>query len=79
MSEVIKFEAAVSQVRTLADGGIRLQLDLPEDAIPQMAMLAEAQRQGIYLTFTAKASPQIRERDVDDRPGPGNGKVRKGK
>ena len=51
---VIRFEAIVYKVQTLADGGIRLTLDLPETAIPQMAMLAETKRDGIPLEFTAK-------------------------
>jgi hypothetical protein len=55
MSEVIKFEAAVYKVQTLQDHGIRVTLDLPETAIPQMAMLAECQRQGIPLLFEVKA------------------------
>jgi len=55
MTEKITFPAAVNQVRTLADGGIRLQLDLPENCIPQMAMLAECKRQAIYLLVTAEA------------------------
>jgi len=63
---VIKFEASVYKVQTLTDHGVRVTLDLPEDAIPQMAMLAECQRQGIYLTFTAKADPQQRRKSVDD-------------
>ena len=56
----IRFEAIVSQVRTMADGGVRVQLDLPEDSIPQMAMLAETKRAGIVLTFEAKANPDNR-------------------
>jgi hypothetical protein len=52
MSE-IRFVAEVYKVQTLVDHGVRITLDLPEDCIPQMAMLAEAQRQGIPLTFTA--------------------------
>ena len=55
----IVFQAAVSQVRTLADGGIRLQLDMPEDAIPQMAMLAECKRAGIYLTVKCTVEKQV--------------------
>ena len=51
---VIKFEAIVYKVQTLSDGGIRLTLDMPETAIPQMAMLAETKRDGIPLEFTAK-------------------------
>jgi hypothetical protein len=50
----IRFTAEVYKVQTLVDHGVRITLDLPEDAIPQMAMLAEAQRQGIALEFTAK-------------------------
>ena len=51
---VIKFDAIVYKVQTLADGGVRLTLDLGENAIPQMAMLAETKRDGIPLEFTAK-------------------------
>jgi len=52
----IKFDAIVSSVKTLAsDNTIRVALDLSEDAIAQMAMLAETKRQGIVLTFEAKA------------------------
>lgn len=54
MPAEIKFQAAVYKVQTLVDGGIRLTLDLPETAIPQMAMLAECQRDGIPLLFTAE-------------------------
>ena len=54
--ETIKFDAVVYKLQTLADGGIRLTLDLPETAIPQMAMLAETKRQGVPLSFEATAS-----------------------
>lgn len=53
-TQTIKFQAAVYKVQTLAlDKGVRVTLDLPETAIPQMAMLAECQREGIPLLFTA--------------------------
>ena len=52
---VIRFEAIVYKVQTLADGGVRVTLDLPETCIPQMAMLAETKREGVPLVFTAKA------------------------
>lgn len=42
--EVIKFAAQVAKVQSLADGGIRLTLDLPEDAIMQAAQLMECKR-----------------------------------
>ena len=54
-SPAIVFSASVNQVRTLADGGLRIILDLPEDAIPQMAMLAECKRNGIYLKVSCEA------------------------
>ena len=51
----IKFVAEVNKVQTLADNGIRVTLDLPEQSIEQMAMLAECKRQGIVLEFVATA------------------------
>ena len=54
---VIKFDAIVYKVQTLSDGGIRLTLDMSEQCIPQMAMLAETKREGIPLEFTAKVKP----------------------
>lgn len=54
MSEIV-FDASVYKVQTLVDGGVRVTLDLPETAIPQMAMLAECQRQGMYLKFVVTA------------------------
>lgn len=51
---VIRFEAIVYKVQTLADGGVRVTLDLPETAIPQMAMLAETKREGVPLVFEAR-------------------------
>lgn len=54
--ETIKFDAVVNKLQTLADGGIRVSLDLPETSIPQMAMLAETKRQGVPLSFEATAS-----------------------
>ena len=51
---VIRFDAIVYKVQTLSDGGIRLTLDMSEQCIPQMAMLAETKRDGVPLEFTAK-------------------------
>jgi hypothetical protein len=68
MSE-ITFPAVVYKVQTLVDVGIRVTLDLPEDCIPQMAMLAETRREGIPLIFRASVDePQQREKAGDDRP-----------
>ena len=60
----ITFECAVNQVRTLADGGIRVVLDLPEDSVAEAAMLMEAKRQGIYLK--ASFSTHIDSEDIDN-------------
>ena len=55
---VIRFEAIVYKLQTLSDGGIRLTLDLPETAIPQMAMLAETKREGVPLVFEARVKAE---------------------
>ena len=59
MDAVIRFTAAIYKVQTLVDGGIRLTLDMDENAIPQMAMLAEVKRNGIPLEFVAKISDYL--------------------
>lgn len=51
----IQFPAVVYKIQTLADGGLRVTLDLPEDAIPQGAMLMEIRRQGIPITVEVRA------------------------
>ncbi len=64
MAEAITFPATVYKVQTLAtDNGVRVTLDLPETAIPQMAMLAECKRDGIPLWFVATVDdPQNRKK-----------------
>ena len=52
---VIKFHATVEKVQTLVDGGIRVTLDLPEDAIAQAASLMACKADGIALTVEVKA------------------------
>lgn len=42
--EAICFDAVVYKVATLTDGGIRITLDLSENAIPQAAQLMECKR-----------------------------------
>jgi len=72
----IKFPAFIVRVKTMVDGGIRVELDLAEDCIPQMAMLADARREGIPLIFTASVEgekPQLRKRGGNDRSRPENG------
>ena len=55
-AEPVTFEATVSKVTTLADGGIRIALDLPEDAIIAAAWLMECKRAGVVLQVTCKPS-----------------------
>ena len=52
----IRFPCAVAKVQTLADGGIRVTLDLPEQAIMAAAELMACHQQGTYLEATCKAS-----------------------
>ena len=45
---------AIAKVSTLADGGIRVTVDLPEDAVDVAAWLMEVRRaqEAIKVTFT---------------------------
>jgi hypothetical protein len=52
---VIKFQAQVIKVQTLADGALRITLDLPEDLINIAALLMESKRQGGLLEIAAVA------------------------
>lgn len=47
---VIKFDAAVYKTQTLADGGIRVVLDMAGENVVVMAALAKCQVDGIPLT-----------------------------
>ena len=51
MNKVIEFNATVLRVRTMADGGKRLELDLPNDSTPHAAALMECQRFGVNLAI----------------------------
>lgn len=61
--ETINFWATVARVQTLADGGLRVTLDLPEDAIMQVAQLMECKRVGMVLNFEAGR----RDKDGENR------------
>jgi hypothetical protein len=60
MSIEVTFWATVAQVRTLADGGIRVMMDLSEDAIMQAAQLMECKRAEVVLKVMIQ---------VDDKSG----------
>ncbi len=64
----IVFPFVVAKTQTLADGAPRITIDLPENCIAQMAMLAQAKLDGIYLVATVRA----KAKEDDER-----GKARK--
>lgn len=57
--DAIVFDAIVYKVSTLADGGLRITLDLPESAIPEAARLMECKRNETALRVA------IAEQDED--------------
>jgi hypothetical protein len=54
VAERIEFYATVARVGTLADGGLRVTLDLPETAIAAAAMLMECKRNEVVLRVIAE-------------------------
>ena len=52
--EKVEFKAEVIRVQTMADGAIRVVLDMSEDSIMQMAQLAECKRWGAVLDVTCQ-------------------------
>lgn len=48
--EPITFRCAVAKVQTLADGGLRVWLDLPEGETLAAAHLMACQQHGVYLS-----------------------------
>jgi len=51
--EAIRFSAQVSKVTTLADGGIRITLDLPETAIETATKMMQVRQGGGVLEVAA--------------------------
>ena len=52
---LIKFKAQVSKVQTLADGGIRITLDISENDIKQAGELMQVKQAGAILEVAAVA------------------------
>jgi len=52
--EPFTFQAIVARVQTLADNGLRVTLDLPEQAVVEAAQLMELKRLGAVLDVTVK-------------------------
>ena len=59
-----EFWAIVGKVQTMADGGIRVTLDMGEDSIVQMAELAAYKINGIVIDVTCEP----RQKDERDYP-----------
>ena len=64
--EVTRIEGdfEVIRVQTMASNAVRVTLEMPEHMIPQMAMFAECQRNGIYLHGVFTASDGMEEKDT---------------
>ena len=54
-SEKIKFQAEVIRVQTMADGALRVVLDMSEDNVMQAAQLMECKRWGAVLNVECEA------------------------
>lgn len=57
-SKALVFACAVSKVQTLADGGLRVTLDLPEDATAAAKQLMDWR--GEYMRATLEIVPTMR-------------------
>jgi len=55
MANKIVFSATVASVKTLADNGIRITFDLPEQAVGQAAALMQCKADGIPLRVEVMA------------------------
>ena len=60
--DVLTFDATVAKVQTLVDNGIRLTLDLPEQAIEAAAVLMALKRQGSALKVTVELDSKTKSR-----------------
>jgi len=64
------FWAVVGKVQTMADGGIRVYLDLPETAIVQAAELMAYKRESVVLDVACRPREENeREPDGSDKKG----------
>lgn len=46
-TSTVKFWALIAKVQTMADGGLRVYFDLPEDAVESVAVLMQYKRLGV--------------------------------
>jgi len=80
MTEKISHIATVYKVMTLTDHGIRITLDLPENAIMQAAMYMECKRVGVVLNVECTPMDQNEEQpgSTDAKKGRDNKKSLRG-
>jgi hypothetical protein len=71
---IIRFVASIYKVQTLVDGGIRINLDLPETAIDAAAAMMRAKQAGAVIEVAAIAinKNNIQETNVKSQLGEGN-------
>jgi len=67
--DALRFDAAMAKVQTLVDNGLRVTLDLPEQAIDAAAVLMAIKRQGLAIKVTVK---------IDDCKAIGNNAISEG-
>lgn len=65
MSNIIEFEAQITKVQTMADGGLRFTFDTGEKWIMQAAQLMEFKRFGVMLKIKATPLQNNREQNND--------------
>lgn len=77
MSDTLAFDAIVYKVQTLVDNGLRVTLDLPEQAIEAAAVLMALKREGVALKVSVRVDNPVKQertgtngkaRDLAERP-----------
>jgi hypothetical protein len=71
-TDIIRFTASISQVRTMADGGLRVVLDFDEINIQAATELMQVKRAGGVVEIAAVAiiNPPVVQEAKNDRPNP---------
>ena len=65
--DVTQFWAIIGKVQTMADGGIRVYLDLPETALVEMAELAAYQINAVVVDVAIR--PRVDDEREQERAG----------
>ena len=59
--DALTFDATVAKVQTLVDNGLRVTLDLPEQAIEAASVLMALKRQSVALRVTVELAAKAIE------------------